>query len=51
MSHQINELRQAVNRMMCEGTNGTLRLVPGRVAQLQDDCRERLIRSVIITEV
>lgn len=40
---EINELRQAVNRMMCEGTNGTLRLVPGRVAQLQDDCRERLI--------
>uniref|UniRef100_A0AAV2JEZ4 Uncharacterized protein n=1 Tax=Knipowitschia caucasica TaxID=637954 RepID=A0AAV2JEZ4_KNICA len=41
---QINALRLAVNRLVCEGPCGTLHLGPDRMAQLQDDCRERLIR-------
>ncbi|KAK7904385.1 hypothetical protein WMY93_016992 [Mugilogobius chulae] len=41
---EINALRLAVNRLVCEGPGGTLHLGPDRTAQLQDDCRERLIR-------
>ncbi|CAL1575135.1 unnamed protein product [Knipowitschia caucasica] len=41
---EINALRLAVNRLVCEGPCGTLHLGPDRMAQLQDDCRERLIR-------
>ncbi|XP_072313542.1 ATP-dependent RNA helicase TDRD9 [Eucyclogobius newberryi] len=41
---EINALRLAMNRLVCEGPTGTLHLGPDRTAQLQDDCRERLTR-------
>ncbi|KAJ0062697.1 hypothetical protein NL108_004311, partial [Boleophthalmus pectinirostris] len=41
---EINALRLAINHLVCEGPSGTLHLSPDRTAQLQDDCREQLIR-------
>ncbi|XP_055087287.1 ATP-dependent RNA helicase TDRD9 [Periophthalmus magnuspinnatus] len=41
---EINALRLAVNQLVCEGPSGTLHLGSDQTAQLQDDCRERLIR-------
>ncbi|KAM9354857.1 ATP-dependent RNA helicase TDRD9 [Pholidichthys leucotaenia] len=41
---EINALRVAINRLVCEGPNGTVHLEPDRVRSLQEDCRERLIR-------
>ncbi|XP_041669386.1 ATP-dependent RNA helicase TDRD9 [Cheilinus undulatus] len=41
---EINALRVAVNRLVCGGSSGTKHLGPDRVAQLQEDCRDRLIR-------
>ncbi|KAK5857404.1 hypothetical protein PBY51_010652 [Eleginops maclovinus] len=41
---EINALRAAVNRLVCEGPNGTMRLGPDRISHLQEDCRDRLIR-------
>ncbi|XP_034077841.1 ATP-dependent RNA helicase TDRD9 [Gymnodraco acuticeps] len=41
---EINALRVAVNRLVCEGPNGTMHLGPDRISQLQEDCRDRLIR-------
>ncbi|CAJ1073593.1 ATP-dependent RNA helicase TDRD9 isoform X2 [Xyrichtys novacula] len=40
---QINALRAAINRLVCEGVNGTLHLGPNKIAQLQEDCQDRLI--------
>ncbi|KAL0969051.1 hypothetical protein UPYG_G00222040 [Umbra pygmaea] len=40
---EINALRGAINRLVCEGTNGPLHLGPDRINSLQEDCRERLI--------
>ncbi|XP_054469828.1 ATP-dependent RNA helicase TDRD9 [Anoplopoma fimbria] len=41
---EINALRVAINRLVCEGPNGTMHLGPDRISQLQEDCRDRLIR-------
>ncbi|XP_053191129.1 ATP-dependent RNA helicase TDRD9 [Scomber japonicus] len=41
---EINALRVAINRLVCEGPNGTLHLGPDRTSHLQEDCRERLLR-------
>uniref|UniRef100_A0A3P9J325 RNA helicase n=1 Tax=Oryzias latipes TaxID=8090 RepID=A0A3P9J325_ORYLA len=42
---EINALRMSINSLLCEGREGTLHLGPDRISQLQEDCRERLIRS------
>nr|XP_057945957.1 ATP-dependent RNA helicase TDRD9 isoform X2 [Doryrhamphus excisus] len=39
---EINALRVAINRLVCEGPSGTLHLGSDSIAQLQEDCRERL---------
>nr|XP_046268053.1 ATP-dependent RNA helicase TDRD9 isoform X2 [Scatophagus argus] len=41
---EINALRVAVNRLVCEGLGGTWHLGPDKISQLQEDCRDRLIR-------
>ncbi|XP_061650873.1 ATP-dependent RNA helicase TDRD9 isoform X1 [Phyllopteryx taeniolatus] len=41
---EINALRVAINRLVCEGPSGTIHLGPDRIGQFQEDCRERLIR-------
>ncbi|XP_031702877.1 ATP-dependent RNA helicase TDRD9 [Anarrhichthys ocellatus] len=41
---EINALRGAINRLVCEGPNGTLHLGRERISRLQDDCRDRLTR-------
>ncbi|XP_029316166.1 LOW QUALITY PROTEIN: ATP-dependent RNA helicase TDRD9 [Cottoperca gobio] len=41
---EINALRVSINRLVCEGPNGTMHLEPDRISHLQEDCRERLIR-------
>ncbi|XP_070836021.1 ATP-dependent RNA helicase TDRD9 [Chaetodon trifascialis] len=41
---EINALRVAVNRLVCEGLSGTLHLSPDKIHHLQEDCRDRLIR-------
>ncbi|XP_059209992.1 ATP-dependent RNA helicase TDRD9 isoform X2 [Centropristis striata] len=41
---EINALRVAINRLVCEGPNGTMHLGPDRIHHLQEDCRDRLIR-------
>ncbi|XP_029981814.1 ATP-dependent RNA helicase TDRD9 [Sphaeramia orbicularis] len=41
---EMNALRQAINRLVCEGPNGTLHLGLDKLVHLQDDCRERLTR-------
>uniref|UniRef100_A0A3P9KJB0 ATP-dependent RNA helicase TDRD9 n=1 Tax=Oryzias latipes TaxID=8090 RepID=A0A3P9KJB0_ORYLA len=41
---EINALRMSINSLLCEGREGTLHLGPDRISQLQEDCRERLIR-------
>uniref|UniRef100_A0A3B3BJJ2 ATP-dependent RNA helicase TDRD9 n=1 Tax=Oryzias melastigma TaxID=30732 RepID=A0A3B3BJJ2_ORYME len=41
---EINALRMAINSLLCDGEKGTLHLRPDRISQLQEDCRERLIR-------
>uniref|UniRef100_A0A7N5ZV17 ATP-dependent RNA helicase TDRD9 n=1 Tax=Anabas testudineus TaxID=64144 RepID=A0A7N5ZV17_ANATE len=41
---EINALRVAINRLVCEGPCGTLHLEPDRITHLQEDCRDRLIR-------
>uniref|UniRef100_A0A3Q4GWC5 ATP-dependent RNA helicase TDRD9 n=1 Tax=Neolamprologus brichardi TaxID=32507 RepID=A0A3Q4GWC5_NEOBR len=41
---EINALRMAINHLVCEGPNGTLHLGTDRISQLQEDCRDRLIR-------
>ncbi|XP_044230330.1 ATP-dependent RNA helicase TDRD9 [Thunnus albacares] len=44
---EINALRVAINRLVCEGPSGTLHLGPDRISHLQEDCRERLMRLFI----
>ncbi|KAM8737457.1 ATP-dependent RNA helicase TDRD9 isoform 2-T2 [Acanthopagrus schlegelii] len=41
---EINALRVAVNRLLCEGAGGTLHRWPAEIVQLQEDCRDRLTR-------
>uniref|UniRef100_A0A6Q2Y6L6 RNA helicase n=1 Tax=Esox lucius TaxID=8010 RepID=A0A6Q2Y6L6_ESOLU len=41
---EVNALRGAINRLVCEGPNGPLHLGPDRINSLQNDCRERLMR-------
>ncbi|XP_019132644.1 ATP-dependent RNA helicase TDRD9 isoform X1 [Larimichthys crocea] len=41
---EINALRVAINRLVCEGLGGSLHLGPERTSHLQEDCRDRLIR-------
>uniref|UniRef100_A0A8C2ZEN8 ATP-dependent RNA helicase TDRD9 n=1 Tax=Cyclopterus lumpus TaxID=8103 RepID=A0A8C2ZEN8_CYCLU len=41
---EINALRVAINRLVCEGPNGTMHLGPDRIRQLQEDCRDCLTR-------
>ncbi|TNN84201.1 putative ATP-dependent RNA helicase TDRD9 [Liparis tanakae] len=41
---EINALRVAINRLVCEGPNGTMHLGPDRIRQLQDDCRDGITR-------
>uniref|UniRef100_A0A8C8CWX0 RNA helicase n=1 Tax=Oncorhynchus tshawytscha TaxID=74940 RepID=A0A8C8CWX0_ONCTS len=41
---EINALRGAINRLVCEGPNGPLHLGPDRINSLQEDCRKRLVR-------
>ncbi|KAM4542411.1 ATP-dependent RNA helicase TDRD9 [Odontesthes bonariensis] len=41
---EINALRMAINRLLCDGPSNTLHLGPDRIGQLQEDCRDRLIR-------
>uniref|UniRef100_A0A3P8UNC6 ATP-dependent RNA helicase TDRD9 n=1 Tax=Cynoglossus semilaevis TaxID=244447 RepID=A0A3P8UNC6_CYNSE len=44
---EINALRVAINRLMCEGPSGTLHLGPNKISRLQEDCREQLISLFI----
>ncbi|XP_041810147.1 ATP-dependent RNA helicase TDRD9 [Chelmon rostratus] len=41
---EINALRVAINRLVCEGLAGTLPLRPDKIHHLQEDCRDRLTR-------
>ncbi|XP_039992620.1 ATP-dependent RNA helicase TDRD9 [Xiphias gladius] len=41
---EINALRVAINRLLCDGPSGTLHLGPDRISHLQSDCRDRLMR-------
>ncbi|KAL7380920.1 hypothetical protein ABVT39_025994 [Epinephelus coioides] len=41
---EINALRVAINRLVCEGPCGTMHLGPDRIVTLQEDCRNRLTR-------
>ncbi|KAM9777467.1 ATP-dependent RNA helicase TDRD9 [Neosynchiropus ocellatus] len=43
---QVNALRSAINRLVCEGPNSVLHLRPDRISQLQDECQESLLRSI-----
>lgn len=40
---QINILRAAINKLVCDGPNGSEFLGPERVAQLQDSARQKLL--------
>ena len=40
---QINILRAAVNKLVCDGPNGSKCLGPERIAQLQDNSRQKLL--------
>ncbi|XP_028294843.1 ATP-dependent RNA helicase TDRD9 [Gouania willdenowi] len=44
---EINGLRVAINRMLCESATGSAHLHLDKVSQLQEDCRDRLIRLFI----
>ncbi|XP_028251594.1 ATP-dependent RNA helicase TDRD9 [Parambassis ranga] len=46
---EINALRVAVNRLICEGPSGTLHLGSDRIGILQEDCRERITRLFMKT--
>ncbi|KAM6912257.1 ATP-dependent RNA helicase TDRD9 [Xenentodon cancila] len=41
---EINALRMAMNRLLCDGHSTIRHLGPDRISQLQEDCRDRLIR-------
>uniref|UniRef100_A0A674PAU6 ATP-dependent RNA helicase TDRD9 n=1 Tax=Takifugu rubripes TaxID=31033 RepID=A0A674PAU6_TAKRU len=40
---EINALRAAMNRLICEGPNGTCHLSLDKISRLQEECQERLI--------
>lgn len=40
---QVNILRAAINKLVCDGPNGCKCLGPERVAQLQDSARQKLL--------
>uniref|UniRef100_A0A8C3WCV0 ATP-dependent RNA helicase TDRD9 n=1 Tax=Catagonus wagneri TaxID=51154 RepID=A0A8C3WCV0_9CETA len=40
---EINILRAAVNKLVCDGPNGSKYLGPERIAQLQDSARQKLL--------
>lgn len=40
---QINILRAAINKLVCDGPNGSKYLGPERIAQLQDNARQKLL--------
>ncbi|CAK6431722.1 unnamed protein product [Pipistrellus nathusii] len=40
---EINILRAAINKLVCDGPNGARHLGPERVAQLQDSVRQKLL--------
>uniref|UniRef100_A0A3Q3A8T5 ATP-dependent RNA helicase TDRD9 n=1 Tax=Kryptolebias marmoratus TaxID=37003 RepID=A0A3Q3A8T5_KRYMA len=42
---EINALRVAINRLLCNGPSSTLHLGPDKISQLQEECRDRLTRS------
>ena len=44
---QSNALRAAINCLVCEGPNGPMHLGPDRISNLQNDCRERLLRYAL----
>ncbi|TRZ03643.1 hypothetical protein DNTS_008603 [Danionella cerebrum] len=44
---EINALRGAVNRMVCDGPNGLLQMSPEHINSLQEEVRERLIQLFI----
>uniref|UniRef100_A0A3Q3WZZ5 ATP-dependent RNA helicase TDRD9 n=1 Tax=Mola mola TaxID=94237 RepID=A0A3Q3WZZ5_MOLML len=41
---EINALRVAINRLVCEGIDGTWHLLPDKISRLQEDCQDRLLR-------
>ncbi|KAG5267526.1 hypothetical protein AALO_G00222740 [Alosa alosa] len=41
---EINNLRAAINRLVCEGPHGVLHLTPEKISGFQQDARDRLIR-------
>jgi hypothetical protein len=40
---QINILRAAINKLVCDGPNGSKYLGPERIAQLQENARQKLL--------
>uniref|UniRef100_A0A4X2K3U9 ATP-dependent RNA helicase TDRD9 n=1 Tax=Vombatus ursinus TaxID=29139 RepID=A0A4X2K3U9_VOMUR len=40
---EINILRAAINKIVCDGPNGCMYLGPERIAQLQDNARQKLL--------
>lgn len=40
---QINILRAAINKLVCDGPNGSMCLGPERITQLQDNARQKLL--------
>ncbi|XP_036700018.1 ATP-dependent RNA helicase TDRD9 isoform X3 [Balaenoptera musculus] len=40
---EINILRAAINKLACDGPNGSMRLGPERITQLQDNARQKLL--------
>ncbi|XP_004584571.2 ATP-dependent RNA helicase TDRD9 isoform X1 [Ochotona princeps] len=40
---EINILRAAINKLVCDGPNGLRHLGPERIAQLQEDARQKLL--------
>ncbi|XP_070105457.1 ATP-dependent RNA helicase TDRD9 isoform X5 [Equus caballus] len=40
---EINILRAAINKLVCDGPNGSKYLGPERIAQLQDNARQKLL--------
>ncbi|MGH0167564.1 UNVERIFIED_CONTAM: hypothetical protein FKN15_071648 [Acipenser sinensis] len=41
---EVNGLRNAINKLVCQGPSGPLHLGRERIAKLQEDAREKLIR-------
>ncbi|XP_076014599.1 ATP-dependent RNA helicase TDRD9 [Genypterus blacodes] len=40
---EINALRMAINKLVCEGPHGTLHLGPDRISRLQENCQDILM--------